>query len=212
MWQKRGWPHHWDSHILLKAFLLWKKVLFIHLPAGLLACYEPKIRGLNPANPEKAHLKAAMERYKHMLTSLLQDYVISSNDWSHVLSTPKLWTSFMVQAYGAFIEVLVFYKMPNFLCLFVMCLSDLHVLIRLKSLYLFLERENLVRALRDSDCQNFKNNQKSAIKKYILITIGKFFWQKYLQNQFNNIIGFDKVWCSVFEGNVASWQLSQEQK
>jgi len=69
----------------------------------------------------------------------------------------------MVQAYGAFIEVLVFYKMPNFLCLFVMCLSDLHVLIRLKSLYLFLERENLVRALRDSDCQNFKNNTRLDI-------------------------------------------------
>ncbi|XP_066935726.1 focadhesin-like isoform X2 [Clytia hemisphaerica] len=74
------------------------------LAASLLSCYEPKIRGLDPNKPSPIHVKAIMERYKQTLNSILQDYTINSNDWSHVINTSKLWTSFMNQVYQVFIE------------------------------------------------------------------------------------------------------------
>lgn len=85
-------------------------MLNIHLrvycrTAGLLTCYEPKIRGMNPENPNRFHIKSSMEGYKQMLSSVLQDYTIGTNDWPHVISTPKLWDSFMNQVYTSFIDV-----------------------------------------------------------------------------------------------------------
>ena len=93
--------------------------IIFSLSAGLLACYEPKIRGMDLDNPNRFHIKSSMERYKQMLSSVLQDYTIGSNDWAHVISTPKLWGSFMNQVYTAFIDVSATWYDVNYLYIFI---------------------------------------------------------------------------------------------